>query len=552
MRKIYSLILSMILLCTITAAYSSAQNKNNFNNKTAKINSPLPASIGDVTVKTWADNKKSAYSFSFDDGFQSQYDNVRPILNSFGFHATFFLISSALVNTPPYIYRYGSWPEFQQIAAEGNEIGDHTVTHPDLTKLSIGDTSTPGTITYELYHSKQIIEQKIPGQQIISAAYPYCAYNDSVRNVAAQYYEAARSCGSYVNAPAISGLNWYSLGSADVRFDQPRNSLSDDQDEFDMYTSILQNQTIANGKWTIFLAHEVVPFSQISSGTVSGDYYPVSTEWFTQLCQWIKQKSDSNFVWVETIGNVTRYIKERQNFSYTLISSDNNQIQFNPEDGLDDSIFNYPLTVDVVVPSGWQNVQVSQGITASQVATFSDGTNNYVRIHVIPDGGTVTLTSSTTSFELSGAVTYNNAAESPLANVSVYLSAGGDTLKTVTDASGNYTFLNVNPGTYILTATKSDDWGGVNTTDALMAARYFSNLITLDSLQLKAADVNNNGQVNSTDALMIARRYVNMINSFSKPEWVFSTPITVTITNTSITQNIKGMATGDVNKSYSP
>jgi len=42
-------------------------------------------SYGIVTVTPWADDRNSAFSFSFDDGFISQYENVREILNQFGF-----------------------------------------------------------------------------------------------------------------------------------------------------------------------------------------------------------------------------------------------------------------------------------------------------------------------------------------------------------------------------------------------------------------------------------------------------------------------------------
>ena len=530
-----------------------AQTRNNGNHQNLfSKNKRSISSVGEVTVKTWADDKKSAFSFTFDDGLQSQYDNVRPVMNTYGFHATYFLISSALVDSPPLIWRYGTWPEFQQLAAEGNEIGDHTVTHQDLTKLPVGNETTPGTITYELYQSKLTIEQKIPGIKLTTLAYPFCTYNDSVEDVAKLYYASARSCGSYTDSSTITGMNWYSVGSGDIRFDQPRNTLSDDQDEFNNYTNILQNQTIANGMWTVFLAHEVVPFADIASGAASSLYYPVSKEWLDQLCQWIKQKSDSNLVWVETFGNVTRYIKERQNFSYNLLTSNNSEIQFNPVDGLDDSVYNYPLTVDVNVPSSWQNVEVAQGASTISVATFSDGINTFARIHVVPDGGIVDLKNSSSGFEVSGKVVYENSAESPLTNVVVELINGADSLTTTTDTNGNYAFTNLNPGTYVLTAEKNDNWGGVNSTDALVAARSFSKLTVLDSLQTEAADVNNSGQVNSTDALLIARRFTNLIHSFSKPDWVFTTPITVSVSNSNVNEDIKALATGDVNKSYIP
>ncbi len=553
MQKYIPISVLFFLLFELNLTHIYAQNKNNkdFQN-TINRNHHSVASTGQVTVTTWADNKNSAFSFTFDDGYMSQYIYAAPVLQQFGFHATYFLIANSITDGAPAIYRYGYWSQFQQLLAQGNEIGDHTMTHADLTTLPVGDTTTPKTITYELFNSKQLIEQKIPGAKVISLAYPMGAYNSTVTSIASQNYESARTVGGYVQSLSISGENWYSLIAGDLRFDQPRDVLEDDQDEFDSYTNILQNQTIANGQWSIFLAHEFAPFDSLTNGRSLNYYYPVSVEWLTSLCQWLKQKSDSNFVWVDTYGNVTKYIKERQNFSSTLISSSDSQIQFNPVDGLDDSIYNFPLTVDVTVPSNWQNVQITQGNSSSEATTFSDGINTYVRMHVVPDGGTVDLKNLSSSYEITGKVVYENSVETPIANAVVALVNGTDSLKTTTDVNGNYSFTNLNPGTYELTASKGDGWGGVNSTDALMAARYFSNLVSLDSLQLKAADVNNSGQVNSTDALMIARRFTNLIHSFPKSDWVFSAPITVSITNSNVGEDIKTLATGDINKSLVP
>ncbi|PIW70297.1 MAG: hypothetical protein COW08_02540 [Ignavibacteriales bacterium CG12_big_fil_rev_8_21_14_0_65_30_8] len=35
--------------------------------------------------------------FTFDDGYQSQYDNVFPLLNSYGFKGTFYVIGGSMV-----------------------------------------------------------------------------------------------------------------------------------------------------------------------------------------------------------------------------------------------------------------------------------------------------------------------------------------------------------------------------------------------------------------------------------------------------------------------
>jgi len=243
---------------------------------------PPPSGYGQVSVKKWADNRTSAFTFTFDDGFISQYDYVRPVLNSFGFKGTFFVITGVLTDTLPGIWRYGTWQEFQAMSLEGHEIGSHTVTHSDLTTLSVGNINTSGTLLYELYNSKVAIEQKIPGQKCITLDYPYTTYNTNVINNTALYYESARTSSNNPNDTSLSSSGYYSIGAKEEQFNTPRNSTADDLDELADVENYMQN-SISEGKWGMTMAHEVYPFNQIANILAQGSWYPMSVEWLTSF-----------------------------------------------------------------------------------------------------------------------------------------------------------------------------------------------------------------------------------------------------------------------------
>jgi hypothetical protein len=153
-------------------------------------------------------------------------------------------------------------------------------------------------------------------------------------------------------------------------------------------------------------------------------------------------------------------------------------------------------------------------------------------------------------FKVSGSVLYNNSTNTPLSGVSIFLKNGDALLDSaVTDNSGNYSFSAVPNGTYSLQTACYKNWGGVTSTDALIMRRYIASLITLDDLFVKAADVNGSGTVSSTDALIVRRRITSAISSFSIPDWVFSSPSTVSINNADVILNFKGVCAGDVNGS---
>jgi peptidoglycan/xylan/chitin deacetylase (PgdA/CDA1 family) len=370
--------LSLILVVVLTINFSNAQSDS---------------TIGKLTVTKWADNKLSAFSFSFDDGLKSQYVNARNILNQFNFKGTFFILPPYLTNGEPTIWRYGTWQMFQQLASEQNEIGSHTLNHLYLTSIPLGDTSTPNTVFYELYQSQRIIEERIPYQRCISLAYPFADHSSSIDSAAACFYESGRAVGINANNSILNEPQFFSLKSYPVHFSLPRNSLDDDLDELYAFMDWIQN-SIEQNRWAIMMIHEVVPFTELVDLVNQGNYEPISNEWFTDYCNWLKGKSDSLQVWVATIGEVTKYIRERQNYNYNIVEITDSTILINLTDNLDDEIYNYPLSCFIKIPTDWEAVIFTQNYLSETLIPVPTDSGNYVLAKIIPDGGKVTLKST--------------------------------------------------------------------------------------------------------------------------------------------------------------
>jgi peptidoglycan/xylan/chitin deacetylase (PgdA/CDA1 family) len=107
-------------------------------------------------------------AITFDDGYEDFYTHALPVLSSYGFRATVFVVSS-FPQCPERNLgqdRYLNWTQIRELLALGNEIGSHTVSHPDLHRI-------PGErLEYEVAESKRVIEQET-GARIDSFAYPY-------------------------------------------------------------------------------------------------------------------------------------------------------------------------------------------------------------------------------------------------------------------------------------------------------------------------------------------------------------------------------------------
>jgi peptidoglycan/xylan/chitin deacetylase (PgdA/CDA1 family) len=128
-------------------------------------------------------------SITFDDGWTSQYTNALPKLLTRQLNATFYAISSALIDQPNYM----TAAQLIDLYNNGMEIGSHSVTHPDMTTLS------QAALINEMSQSQLALQNAIPGAPVLDFAYPQGAYNANTIAVGQQYYQSQRTSDSGFN-----------------------------------------------------------------------------------------------------------------------------------------------------------------------------------------------------------------------------------------------------------------------------------------------------------------------------------------------------------------
>jgi len=134
-----------------------------------------------------------AFVITFDDGYQTVYDEAFPVLQRYGLSATVFLTvgekGAAKLSGPlPSLNDRSmlSWRQIREMQQWGIAFGAHTLTHPDLTRLPIDRIET------EVCDSKAIIEDAL-GARVDSFAYPYGRYDHRSCEIVQQHFTCACS-----------------------------------------------------------------------------------------------------------------------------------------------------------------------------------------------------------------------------------------------------------------------------------------------------------------------------------------------------------------------
>jgi peptidoglycan/xylan/chitin deacetylase (PgdA/CDA1 family) len=117
---------------------------------------------------------------TFDDSYESLARNALPLMQERGYMATVFVITGYVgllntwdVNLGGLRFRHLSWDELKSLSEAGWEIGSHTVSHPDLTRIPTA------RLRSELVDSKRDLEDRL-GRPTRFVSFPFGRYNERV------------------------------------------------------------------------------------------------------------------------------------------------------------------------------------------------------------------------------------------------------------------------------------------------------------------------------------------------------------------------------------
>lgn len=166
-------------------------------------------------------------ALTFDDGYQSFYENALPILREHGYPATVFVVPGIMEGQasrdalPDRLGPLFGWSEASRLLRHGVTIGAHTMTHRMLSRLSLDEARR------EVIDSKRAIEDAL-GVAVDEFSYPFGsfnAFNRSVEGIVAEsgFTAVCSSIAGHNTSPADAGrlkrlrVSWVDDSPAEIR-----------------------------------------------------------------------------------------------------------------------------------------------------------------------------------------------------------------------------------------------------------------------------------------------------------------------------------------------
>jgi hypothetical protein len=239
----------------------------------------------DIADITWKNDKRAAYSITFDDARVSHWQIADSILRKAGISATFFLNTKYLIKE-----KVGNknwwWSTWQALADAGHEIGSHTYSHTPAYKL------TPDEFREELRRSKQDILENITGiNDSLAFSYPESIAPEWSLPIVLEYYSSARSiCGGF-NRGAFQDKDLANL----------RCVFLNENSNINVFNSYVDDAIRKRG-WLIVGVHSISKQNEIGPNLI-----PLN--WFQAHLNYVVSRKD--YLWIAPQGEIVRYIKSR-------------------------------------------------------------------------------------------------------------------------------------------------------------------------------------------------------------------------------------------------
>ncbi|MCK5781918.1 MAG: T9SS type A sorting domain-containing protein [Flavobacteriales bacterium] len=313
-----------------------------------------PANVGDANVSLWKDDKLAAVTITIDDNIEGDHSWWLKMQEKYDIDFTWFLIINSV----------SDWDKYQKLIDAGNEVQTHDLAI-EYGHGAVNDLPDDEYIR-DITQARDTINEMLSDNHSLTFAYPYGKAKDFI--IREKFIAMRGVYGVMNNANKINYLEV--------------NSRSATNDPYDLEILLDPSKDLWNMKFYRGLAS--YHYHKVNYGQAR-----TKTEAFLSA---IHEKSDS--IWAGMFSEVTRYGQERDTHTLTVDDIATEEIKFTLTDEMNDTYFDFPLTVKIRVENAWEGVKAVQGGKEIDAKIVEKEGNKYALVNAVPDKGQVIISKS--------------------------------------------------------------------------------------------------------------------------------------------------------------
>lgn len=349
----------------------------------------------ETTVSKWLNNKDAAYTVGFAGGFEKSLNLIKPLMEQYGIKGTAYInsanVGSDVDEDGQDSSEMASWDEYKALAQSGalqlGYFGPGFKTHfvernEDRTWVwSEGMSAT--TASAIIADSKSLIEANTGYPCEVMAGNDYYTVGvEDLTSILRNNFIATMAGDQYDAYNKWNTTDYYNLGGFVL---YPNNDWGGDDSAANMNTAV--DEAIKNNSLLSIESRGVYDEADYPDGPgedFTDWWLPTPLSWYESNFAYVQSKSDK--LWVDSLSNIVKYMKERDNATFTVhpdFTDDSGTISLSlPEEMTSQTnttgsaIFVQELTLNTAVPNDWASATVKQG----------NGENSDILIPFVKDG----------------------------------------------------------------------------------------------------------------------------------------------------------------------
>jgi peptidoglycan/xylan/chitin deacetylase (PgdA/CDA1 family) len=309
-----------------------------------KVNSTPPT----ARICAWPKGSPQAVSVTFDDGSANQMQVGRRLLEKYGFHGTFFVVTSWTGHSPMITgeaegltTRRLSIPEVQELHLNGHEIGSHSHLHRPLAPDAGVDWIE------STYRESQMQITSWIGSPALSVSYPYARMSGEGKIALAKLgFRFGRRGGDQGNyTPLQAPLNLYSYVIIDDRRPSPAT-----------FRDIINTRS---GQWFVLQYHHLFPVDAreylVMEAHRVEDTYNVTPRTFERQMRLLRNSG----AFEGTMSEIGLYNQAANGVRLEFTVHDRSLVAALRNIGTDSLLTKTPLTLEVTSSWPWLKIEGS-------------------------------------------------------------------------------------------------------------------------------------------------------------------------------------------------